>query len=418
MAMMGDWAGGERALRQAMSIAEELSDDYDTTRAYVNLGVCLDKQGRLEGAAELALEGARVAERVGVRAHALALAGDACWRLTRLGRLDEAEPIAERAVAAAPKGMAGVLVFDAAGHLALRRGRLDAAAEHFRRSREQCSRTRDSNWIGNTACGQAEVALWRSDPEAAGQIAARALDVVAGSEYVQSTVRVYAAALRAVADCALRAQALGDDRLASDARRDARATLERLRALLAADRWPEGTAGSEPVAFEAVCVAELARAGAVPDPEVWDAAAEHFVALGEPFELAYVRWRHAEALIVAGGDRSAAAAALRKAAEIAGALPAPLLAAEVEGLARRARIPLSAAVAVAPESSELDRLGLTDREHTVLALVAEGHTNREIGERLFISEKTASVHVSRILAKLGVRSRVEAATAAHRLGLV
>ena len=49
--------------------------------------------------------------------------------------------------------------------------------------------------------------------------------------------------------------------------------------------------------------------------------------------------------------------------------------------------------------------------------MAEGHTNREIGEPLFISEKTASVHVSRILAKLGVRSRVEAATAAHRLGL-
>jgi DNA-binding NarL/FixJ family response regulator len=62
-------------------------------------------------------------------------------------------------------------------------------------------------------------------------------------------------------------------------------------------------------------------------------------------------------------------------------------------------------------------LGLTERELTVLSLVAEGHTNREIGETLFIAEKTASVHVSRILAKLGVRSRVEAATAAHRLGL-
>jgi DNA-binding NarL/FixJ family response regulator len=50
-------------------------------------------------------------------------------------------------------------------------------------------------------------------------------------------------------------------------------------------------------------------------------------------------------------------------------------------------------------------------------LLAEGLTNREIGARLFISEKTASVHVSRILAKLDVRSRVEAATAAHRLGI-
>jgi DNA-binding NarL/FixJ family response regulator len=136
-----------------------------------------------------------------------------------------------------------------------------------------------------------------------------------------------------------------------------------------------------------------------------------------PFELAYVRWRQAEALISGGGDRAAAADALCEAADIAASLPAPLLAAEVDGLARRARVPLASAPQASQGSSAIDRLGLTEREHTVLALVAEGHTNREIGETLFISEKTASVHVSRILAKLGVRSRVEAATAAHRLGL-
>ena len=417
MTMMGDWARGEQALRQAMDIAQELSESYDTTRAFVNLGVCLDKQGRLEEAADLAREGARVAERFGVRTHAGFLAGDACWRLTRLGRLDEAEPIAERAVAAAPKGMAAVLVFDAAGHLAMRRGRLDEAVEHFERSREQRSRTRDSNWIGNSACGQAEVALWRSEPEAARRIAAAALDVVAGSEYVQSTVRVYAAGLRAVADCALHALALGDERRADEAQRDARATLERLRALLAADRWPQGTAGPEPVAFEAICVAELSRAGADPDPGAWAVAAERFADLAMPFELAYARWRQAEALVLAGGDREGAATALREAAEIAASLRTPLLAAEIDGLARRARLPSGAGATDAPDAPERDRLGLTPRELSVLALLADGRTNRQIGETLFISEKTASVHVSRILGKLGVRSRLEAATAAHRLGL-
>jgi DNA-binding CsgD family transcriptional regulator len=64
------------------------------------------------------------------------------------------------------------------------------------------------------------------------------------------------------------------------------------------------------------------------------------------------------------------------------------------------------------------RLGLTPRELEVLLLVAEGHTNREIGAALFMSEKTASVHVSRILGKLGVGGRVEAAAVAHRLGLM
>jgi DNA-binding NarL/FixJ family response regulator len=64
-----------------------------------------------------------------------------------------------------------------------------------------------------------------------------------------------------------------------------------------------------------------------------------------------------------------------------------------------------------------DPFGLTPREREVLAMVAEGATNREIGERLFMAEKTASVHVSRILAKLDVRSRTEAAAVAHRHGL-
>jgi len=133
--------------------------------------------------------------------------------------------------------------------------------------------------------------------------------------------------------------------------------------------------------------------------------------------VGYVRWRQAEALIAGGGERAAAADALREAADLAADLAAPLLLAEAKGLARRARVSLEAEPEDAVEDPDIDRLGLTERELTVLLLVAEGHTNREIGESLFISEKTASVHVSRILAKLGVRSRVEAATSAHRLGL-
>jgi DNA-binding CsgD family transcriptional regulator len=273
-------------------------------------------------------------------------------------------------------------------------------------------------WIGNTASGQAEVALWRSDPDGAWGIAARALDIVAGREYVHYTARLYATAVRAAADRALRGLALGDEAGAAEAQGDAHATVERLGTLLAADRWPEGTAGPEPVAFEAVCVAELSRAGGRPDPEAWARAADRFVALRLPFELGYTRWRQAEALIAGAGDRAAAADALREAADVAARLGAPLLAAEVAGFARRARVSLDAAPEAPVGDPNVDRLGLTARELTVLSLVAEGHTNREIGSALFISEKTASVHVSRILGKLGVRSRVEAATAAHRLGLV
>jgi DNA-binding NarL/FixJ family response regulator len=89
----------------------------------------------------------------------------------------------------------------------------------------------------------------------------------------------------------------------------------------------------------------------------------------------------------------------------------------LEALARRARLSVAGAVpAVSPAAVE--RFGLTERELAVLELVALGKTNREIGDKLFMAQKTASVHVSRILAKLGVSSRVEAATVAQRLGIV
>jgi len=418
MSGIGDWKGAERSLREAMRIAEELSEYDDVCRAYVNLSDCLDQQGRLEEAVELALEGARLVERVGVLSFSAFLEGEVCWRLARLGRLDEAQAIAEHALAATPKGVSAVTVHDSAAHVALRRGELDAAVEHFERANELLGGTSDSMWVGNMVAGLAEAALWRADPEAAWQLAAGALDLVAENEYLHYTARLYAAALRAAAERAQRALALGDEQHAGEAQRDAEVALERLRALLAPERWNEdGSPPPESIAFEALCVAELSRAHGASVPDAWAAAGERFAALGLPFELAYARWRQAEALILGGGDRAAVADALRQAADIAASLGASLLAAEVEGLARRARVPLGPEGAAAPESPARDRLGLTEREHTVLTLVADGRTNREIGETLFISEKTASVHVSRILAKLGVRSRVEAATTAHRLGL-
>jgi len=94
---------------------------------------------------------------------------------------------------------------------------------------------------------------------------------------------------------------------------------------------------------------------------------------------------------------------------------------EIELLAGRGRLRLEeqARAAVAPDvpGSSAASFGLTRREAEVLVLVAAGRTNRQIGGELFITEKTASVHVSRILAKLGVAGRGQAAAVAHRLEL-
>ena len=143
--------------------------------------------------------------------------------------------------------------------------------------------------------------------------------------------------------------------------------------------------------------------------------AARWMELGLALEEAYARLREGESRLLAG-DRDGAAATVATGLARVEACGAAALQAELERLARRGRLLLS------PDRPEpvaaADRHGLTERELAVLELVAQGKTNREIGELLFMATKTASVHVSRIFTKLGAESRVEAATAAQRLGLV
>ena len=167
--------------------------------------------------------------------------------------------------------------------------------------------------------------------------------------------------------------------------------------------------------------AEYARAIAADDAALWAAAAEAWGSLQRPYRRVYALWREAEALVVAD-DRAAAAAVASDALRSARELGSEWLAAELESLAARARLRLlgpaeAAGPAPAADAAAGEPFGLTPRERQVLALVAGGATNREIGLELHMAEKTASVHVSRILAKLDVRSRTEAAAVAVRQGL-
>ena len=154
--------------------------------------------------------------------------------------------------------------------------------------------------------------------------------------------------------------------------------------------------------------------------KLWQRAAESWERLELPYESAYARFRQAEALLAVRAPRAQIQPVLRAAHQTTLVLGARPLRREIELLAGRGRLRLEeqAAAAVVPEApSPAASLGLTRREAEVLALVAAGRTNRQIGGELFITEKTASVHVSRILAKLGVAGRGEAAAVAHRLGL-
>ena len=169
------------------------------------------------------------------------------------------------------------------------------------------------------------------------------------------------------------------------------------------------------IAQESTARAELERAAGRADPLAYARAATAWDELGRPEPAARMRWREAEAH-VAAGDREAAAEAARTAHAIATRLGAGWLRSEIERLAARARLSLTSEVTDRDEP-EPSPFGLTARERQVLALLAEGATNHEIGATLFMADKTASVHVSRILAKLNARSRTEAAAVAHRHGL-
>jgi DNA-binding CsgD family transcriptional regulator len=164
---------------------------------------------------------------------------------------------------------------------------------------------------------------------------------------------------------------------------------------------------------------ERSRAAGASDPEAWSVAAERWEALDYRHRAGYARWRQAEALLaMPHGGRGAAATVLSTAAALA-VEHVPLMRAILD-LARRARIDLGAAAPQVQlgEPSAARAFGLTDRELDVLRLLGQGKTNPEIAAALFISPRTAGVHVTNILRKLDATTRVQAATIAERAGLL
>ncbi len=177
--------------------------------------------------------------------------------------------------------------------------------------------------------------------------------------------------------------------------------------------------GPVEAAWQAVGKAELAVARGRNSAALWRKATDRWEAIDRPYHAAITYWREAEAAVEAG-DRGDAQAPAAQALDTARRLGSEWLVEEVESLIARARLQQpepSPDGASEPAQEEEAPFGLTARELQVLGLVAEGATNRQIGAALFMAEKTASVHVSRILMKLGVSSRTQAAAVAHRLRL-
>jgi DNA-binding CsgD family transcriptional regulator len=266
---------------------------------------------------------------------------------------------------------------------------------------------------GFTARGLlAEHALWQGDTEQALVQAETAIEVstIPPWGYSPSVIRPAAVALAARADRAVLARASGDDEAASAELAAAAGLRQIARQGAAFVRRPRFILGPEGRGWLARAEAEYRRAGGDNDPQAWQAVLDEF---GPDFvyEIARTRWRLAEALAEAG-RRDEATEQWRQAAQAADGLRARPLRAALDDLARRARIG-----AAEPQADGAVLAALTSREREVLRLIAAGRSNREIASVLFIAPKTASVHVSNILGKLGAASRTEAAAIAYREGL-
>ena len=267
-----------------------------------------------------------------------------------------------------------------------------------------------------------EAALWAGRPGEALVETQRALALVRIPDVTVLCGRLLMAGIRACADLAEQARA----------RRDALGAADAVTAADGLASWVQQMGGAPLAdhpfvatipADRATWDAEQTRLAGHSNPDAWASAAKAWQDRGCPHRAAYAWWRQAQAQLEGGHPAAAAADALRAAAAAADG-HAPLLA-EIRALAERARIALQSPSAADPKTRAASPAaqapspyGLTSRELTVLRLVAAGRTNAQIGAELYISPKTAGVHVSNIIRKLGVSGRVQAAAVAERAGLL
>ncbi len=416
---LGDIDEGVSCLRAAIQIATEDDDLSRMEGAYSNLADSLSLAGRTLEALEVAKEGLAAFATRGTRATNWLLltvsdlefqAGD--WPSARV-HFDQ--------VSTHPSGRTLIFRLLRETELTLGAGDEERAVQCLEELEPLISRSSEPQWIGEYGTLKAE--CLRRQRELAGARAAvgAALDrIELCTDDVARIARVTAAGMRVEADIAQGARDLRERADERDAVARGRIHMQRLRAAA-----QEG--GPVERAWSAVGAAELARARGRNDAKLWGKAAREWEAMSRPFQQAVALWRGTEAQIDAG-DRAAATETVQAAFEIARRLDGGWLIDELTALAQRARLDLGESVGDGVRVSDAngdgagsgpgeDPFGLTSRERQVLALLAEGATNRQIGTALFMAEKTASVHVSRILSKLGVRSRTQAAAVAHRLHL-
>jgi DNA-binding CsgD family transcriptional regulator/tetratricopeptide (TPR) repeat protein len=415
---LGDLDRGITVGLEARRLAQAVGDIETQIGTYMVVGVGLTLAGRERDAVEDAQQGYHHACEFGLeRALGSYVAVNLAQGFLDTGRWAQCERLTRELLAGDSWDASGL--HEVLGILLTRRGEFGAAREQLNLALQASPPV----FRAMALRGPAELALWEGRHDEAAAAVAEGLRwlVERDPDGTRAHYRSlwYPLALRLEADRAEQAAARRMAEEVAEARQRAAPVLAALDLLAAA---PTPQARYLPVAGHLrLAQAERSRLEGRSDPDRWHSATVAWERLECPFDAAYARFRETEALLAGGASRQQAETVLRAAHQTTVALGAGPLRREIELLAQRGRLhleePMDTAASTEASPSPAASLGLTRREAEVLALVAEGRTNRQIGQALFITPKTASVHVSRILAKLGVAGRGEAAAVAHRLGL-
>lgn len=412
LAEIGELDRGLGTIEEAAAVAEEVGDPDLLIRTYINLTHVQMTCGRLDETADLVTTVMDDASPLGmVRLGGVGV--NATEALIVLGRWDEAERLGALMMGKARAACTSDTLNNAL--LAVRRGDLEAAEAELERRPPTAAAA-----IAQRELLLAEIALERGTPDDATAAVDRALAAIVGFDAHHELLHAHALGLRALADQAAQPVRPGR-RHATDPAKLTRLAESKLAEV---EEWVHEAARRVArlspwiEAFAAQCRAEASRVRG-PDTALWAAAVDAWQVLGAPFDVAYARLRYAEALLAARADRRDATASLADAWRTARDLGAARLAAACERLAERARITLDdpGGSAATPRERAAVDLGLTPREAEVLDLLACGRTDGQIAEELFVSKKTASVHVSNILRKLDARDRWHAGDVGRAAGL-
>lgn len=426
----GDVDHGERGLELAIAALRRSAPVAEPSIAYLGIAAVAAWMGRTDLSLAICHEGLELARRSGpATGYGGGIAACGAATLLATGRIGEAAAMLGSVEVTQGRGFVDTLRRGTSALVRMHLGDLGRAEAELELARAWpvSGDPALGRWVGAV---EAEWRTERGPMDAVADVVDRALalpDPHLPDLDLQATL-VWLA-VRASADIAERARAARDAPTLARTIAVGEAYLRRADAqrdtLLA--RRAETPMGGRAMASHAMTIAEGGRLHDRSDPRGWAVAAEALSGEAMALRAAYARIREAEAWLAAGRDtRSEAAHRLATAHADASATGSRPLIEMSEGIARRARIDLGrvrdGATTPGRDPSRaphgpVTTYGLTPREVEILGLLAAGLTNRQIGERLFISPKTAGVHVSNILGKLGLDSRIQAATLAHRLGI-